>query len=62
MVRAVIEIIIGLFIWKIVPGWIEFGSKSTRNFAKVCFNIIGVVVVIAGVLALVRSLGVPLNF
>lgn len=57
MVGAIVKIIIGLFIWKIVPGWIEFGSSKTRSFVQLCLNIIGVVVVIAGIISLLRSLG-----
>jgi len=39
MVSAVIEIIIGLVIWKMVPGWITEENKSTRDIIKLACNI-----------------------
>lgn len=38
MVSAIIEIIIGLVIWKMVPGWITEGNKSTRDIIKLACN------------------------
>jgi len=58
MIGAVVEIIIGLVIWKLVPGWITEGSKKTKEFLRLACNIVGIIVVIAGSLSLVRSLGV----
>lgn len=56
MVSAIIEIIIGLVIWKMVPGWITEGSKSIRDIIKLVCNIIGVIMVIAGCYSLVMAL------
>ena len=56
MVSAIIEIILGLIIWKMVPGWITEGNKSTRDIVKLACNIIGVILVIAGCYSLVVSL------
>ena len=56
MVPAIIEIIIGLIIWKMVPGWITEGSKSARDVIKLACNIIGVLVVILGCYSLVMAL------
>lgn len=56
MVSAIIEIIIGLVIWKMVPGWITEGNKSTRDIIKLACNIIGVILVIVGCYSLVISL------
>lgn len=56
MVSAIIEIIIGLVIWKMVPGWITEGNKSTRDIIKLACNIIGVILVIAGCYSLIISL------
>ena len=58
MVGAVIRIIIGLFIWKIVPGWVELGSIKARSFIQLCLNIIGIVIVISGCFSLLRGLGI----
>lgn len=58
MVGAIIRIIIGLFIWKIVPEWVEFGSTKARSFIQLCLNIIGIVIVISGCVSLLRNLGI----
>lgn len=58
MIGSIIEIIIGLVIWKIVPSWITEGSKSAKDMIRLVCNIIGIIVVIVGCLSLVRSLGV----
>lgn len=56
MVSAIVEIIIGLVIWKMVPGWITEGSKSVRDTIKLACNIIGVIIVVAGCYSLVTTL------
>lgn len=43
MMSAIIEIIIGLVIWKMVPGWITEGNKSARDVIKLACNIIGII-------------------
>ena len=56
MISEVIEIVIGLVIWKMVPGWITEGNKSARDVIKLACNIIGVILVISGCYSLVMSL------
>lgn len=56
MIGGIIKIVIGLFLWKVVPGWIEFGSSSARSFIQLIFNIIGVILVIVGAVNIVMSL------
>lgn len=56
MVSAIIEIIIGLIIWKIVPRWITEGKKNVRDKIKLACNIIGVIIVVAGCYSLVTTL------
>lgn len=56
MVSAIIEIVIGLVIWKLVPRWITEGNKKTRDLLKLVCNIIGVIIVIVGLYSLVMSL------
>lgn len=58
MLGAIVKIILGLFIWKIVPGWIEFGSPKSRSFIQLCLNIVGIIIVIGGIISLLRSFGV----
>lgn len=56
MTGSILQIIAGLLVWKIVPGWIEYGDKKTRDFINLCCNIIGIVLVIFGVVGLVQHL------
>jgi hypothetical protein len=56
MISAVVEIIIGLIVWKMVPGWITEGNKSARDVIKLACNIIGIILVIAGCYSLVITL------
>lgn len=58
MIGAILKIVFGLFLWKIVPGWIEFGSPKSRSFIQLCLNIVGILIVIAGAISLSRSLSV----
>lgn len=59
MIGTIIQIIIGLLVWKVVPGWIEYGNKKLRDFIQLCCNIIGIILVISGCISLIRLL---LNF
>ncbi len=56
MIGGIIKLVIGLFLWKVVPGWIEFGSSGARSFVQLIFNIIGVILVIVGAVNIVMSL------
>ena len=56
MISAIIEIVIGLVIWKMVPWWITEGNKSTRDVIKLACNIIGIILLIAGCYSLVITL------
>ena len=56
MINAIIEIILGLVIWKFVPGWITQGDKSARDMIGLACNIIGVIIVIAGCYSLIMAL------
>lgn len=56
IISAIIEILIGLVVWQIVPGWITQGSKNMRDIIKLACNIIGVVIVLVGCISLIRAL------
>lgn len=56
MISAILTIVIGVVVWKLVPRWITEGNKSTRDVIKLACNIIGVILVIAGCYSLVMSL------
>lgn len=56
MTIAIIEIVFGLIIWKIVPGWITEGNKKIRDVIKLACNIIGIIMVLAGCYSLLMSI------
>lgn len=56
MISAIIEIILGVVVWKMVPGWITEGKKSVRESLKLVCNIIGIILVLAGGYSLIMSL------
>lgn len=53
---SVIQIIVGLLVWKIVPDWIQVKGRKSKNFIKLCLNIIGVIVIIFGIISLLKIL------
>lgn len=55
MISSIIVIILGVVVWKLVPGWITEGKKSARDAIKLVCNIIGIILVLAGVYSLVMS-------
>jgi hypothetical protein len=54
MVSAIIQIVVGLLIWKIVPDWINVKGRKKKNFIKLCLNILGVVIIIFGIISFIR--------
>jgi len=56
MISAIIEIILGLVVWQMVPGWITQGDKSVRETIKLVCNIIGIIIVIAGCYSLIMAI------
>lgn len=56
MISAIIVIILGLVIWKLVPDWITQGKKSIRDAIKLICNIFGIILVLVGCYSLVRAL------
>lgn len=56
MTGAIVEIIFGIVIWQLVPGWITEGDKNVRNAIKLICNIVGVILLLLGCYSLVMSL------
>jgi len=54
MIGAVIEIIFGLAIWKLLPSFIHTTKKRKKKVAFWC-NIIGAIIVILGAIHLLAS-------
>ena len=57
---GIFQIIIGLLLWKLVPRWIEYGDRKTREYLKLGCNIIGVILVVLGIVSILTgALGSP---
>lgn len=54
MGNAIIKIIIGYVLWRIVPGWITYGNKKTRDKIQFVLNVIGVLLVLLGIISLIH--------
>lgn len=55
MISSIIQIIIGLLVWKIVPDWIEVKSRKSKNFIRLSLNIIGIVIILFGIVSLLKA-------
>ena len=55
MIGPIIEILFGLAIWKLLPGFIQTTKKKKKKVAFWC-NIIGAVIIILGGIHLLISL------
>lgn len=60
MISSISVIVIGLILWKFVPGWITQGKKSLRDTIKLTCNIVGIIMVLAGCYSLIMALVGPL--
>ena len=56
MVGSVIKIIVGLFLWQMVPGMLKISNLKAKTFAQLCCNVLGIIVVISGAISLITSL------
>jgi len=53
---GIFQIIIGLLLWKLVPRWIEYGDRKTREYIKLGCNIFGIILVVLGIVSILTSL------
>lgn len=56
MVPEIFEIILGLVIWQLVPGWITQGNKKAKDIIKLACNIIGIIMVLAGCYSMLMTI------
>lgn len=56
MADAIIKILIGYVLWRIVPKWITYGNKKTRERIQLALNIVGVLLVLLGAISIVRCI------
>lgn len=55
-VSPIITIIIGLLVAFVLPEWIKFGDKKSRQFVQLVFNVIGILIAISGAISFIRAL------
>lgn len=59
MMIALIQIVVGLFIWKIMPHWIQSGTRKNKQKIRFYLNIIGAIIVLIGIISIIRILFNP---
>lgn len=56
MGTGIILIVVGVVVWKLLPGWISFNSRESREVTQQICNIIGIVFLIIGIVILVATI------
>ncbi|MCC8019844.1 MAG: hypothetical protein LIO85_08755 [Rikenellaceae bacterium] len=56
MVFPIIQIIAGLFLWRIAPGMVKHGTKKKKQQTRFWLNIAGIILLLLGVVNIVRYL------
>lgn len=54
MISIIINILIGLFIWRLLPNMLKISDSKVKSFAQMACNIIGIIIVIGGAIRLVK--------
>ena len=57
ILSPIITILVGLFVCILVPKWVKYGKKKTRQKIQFWCNIIGIVLILIGGITLLRTLG-----
>ena len=55
-VSPIFTIIIGLLVAFVLPEWIKFGDKKTRQFVQLIFNVIGILLAMSGAISFIRAI------
>lgn len=55
-VSPIFTIVIGFLVAFVLPEWIKFGDKKTRQFVQLIFNVIGILIAISGAISFIRSM------
>lgn len=56
MLQVLIQIIAGLFIWKVFPEFLSIKNRNKRKFVNLCCLITGIAMVAFGTIALIKLL------
>lgn len=54
MISLIFNVLIGLFIWQLLPKMLKISDSRVESFAQLACNIIGIIIVIGGVIRLVK--------
>ena len=54
MFSAIATIIIGIIVAFVLPDWVKFGDKKSRQLVQLIFNVVGILIAVSGVLNLFR--------
>lgn len=56
MFSSLIEIIVGMLVAFILPGWVKFGDAKGRSFIQLVLNVVGIIIIISGVIHFLNAL------
>lgn len=56
MVHNIIEIIIGLVLWKYIPDAVKLRDSGFERIIKIVLMIVGILMTIGGIIGLIRCL------
>jgi hypothetical protein len=56
MISSIIQIFVGLLVWKLVPDWIDVKSRKSKNLVKIILNILGIVIILFGIVSFIKVL------
>lgn len=55
-ISSIVTIIVGLLVTFVVPEWVKFGDKKSRNFIRLVINVIGILIIISGAISFFRAI------
>ncbi len=58
LIKPIIHIALGLFLWCFVPKWIKYGNRKDRGRIQLMCCILGIIIFISGILRVLKVLDV----
>lgn len=56
MISSIITFVIGLLVAFVLPEWVKFGDRKSRDFVRLVINIIGILIMISGFISFIRTI------
>ena len=53
---SIVAIVVGLIVWRLIPKWIKYGKKKTRQKIQFWCNIIGILLMLGGIITILNYL------